>query len=257
MSLARTALRIAAVRALRGATIAESRVFDSRIEEIKFEEPQDRLPLVIVTTDDEEISQITGLDVIGAPSALDLVFDMSIATSITLENGDSDIAVGQTDSGLELALDVLSRQVIMTLQTATTPWADLFRSLCLKVETVIARRGADTREGVRFAARQLVFQVMPLSDPAYTPEAGTPIARFLALCDQAPDLALVAATFRSQISASPGSPQADRAMLGLSADVADRIVLDIPGPQPPPSPGLWIDGGQAAGGGAALPPEEE
>lgn len=255
MSLARTALRIAACRALRGATIAENRVFDSRIGEIDFTEATERLPLVIVTTDDEEITQIEGLDIIGAPSVLDLVFDMSIATTITLENGDNDVAVGQTDATLELALDILARQVIRTLQTSTTPWADLFRRLCLKVETLTARRGADAREGVRFAARQIVMQAMPLSDPLYTPVAGTPIADFLVLCDQTPDLAPVAAAFRSQLSASPGSPQADRAMLGLSADTADRIGLDIPGPQPPPSPTLWIDGQAAAGGGAALVPE--
>lgn len=255
MSLSRTALRIAACRALRGATIAESRVFDSRIGEIAFDDPNDRLPLVIVTTDDELIGPIDGLNIIGAPSTLDLVFDLSIASTVTLEAGQVDIAIGQTDASLELALDILSRQVIRTLQTSTAPWADLFRDLCLNVENVTARRGADETKGVRFAARQIVVPVMPLGDPLYTPAVGTPIARFLALCDQSSDLATVAAAFRNQLSDAPASPVLDRAVLGLSADVADRIGLDIPGPQPPPAPTLFIDGQAATGGEAALLPE--
>ena len=55
MSLSRLAMRIAAARALKDATLAEARVFDSAIDPIDQTIAETRAPVLIVTTDDHEV----------------------------------------------------------------------------------------------------------------------------------------------------------------------------------------------------------
>ena len=81
MSLARLAMRIAAARALRGATLADARVYDSAIAPIDQTIAEERQPILIVTTDDHEMG-VTGRDLFQGHIACDLVVEAAIAARV-------------------------------------------------------------------------------------------------------------------------------------------------------------------------------
>ena len=162
MSLIRLAIRMAAVRALSGVTLAEDRVFDSAIEPIEnFAKDENPRPVIVVTTDDDE-ADITGRDLMGAETRrLDLVIEFIIAGSTTA----GEITVPHTDAGMEVILDVLQRQIYRALLSGETPWAEDFKRMAPRFLRVLSRRGASAEDGVRFAARQLTLTVDTIHDP--------------------------------------------------------------------------------------------
>lgn len=166
MSLSRLALRLCTIRALKGVTFAEDRVFDSAILGIDFVESQERMPVLVVTTDDDE-GTTDGLDLIGFNRTLDLVIEIAVATFVRAGDGTVEFTIPHTDEGLELSLDLMGRQVLRALQASDRSWSELWRSFAMSVDKITARRGSDAKDGIRFAARQIVITCKPLADPPF------------------------------------------------------------------------------------------
>ena len=161
MSLSRLAMRVAAARALKGATLAEARVFDSAVDPIDQTIAETRQPILIVTTDDHEV-EVTGRDLGHGNISCDLVIEAAIASRVELNTPDGDggevtIAIPHTDEGMELALDVMEHQVMAALTRERSDWSRVWMKLVPRVSRRLSRRGASVEKGVRFAARQIVL----------------------------------------------------------------------------------------------------
>ena len=180
MSLVSLVLRIATVHALRGATFAEDRVHDSRID------PQDLVssdaePFIIVAVDSVEAGA-SGRDLLGANGVVQLTLDLAVATRVVVtskrpDTGDGEegeeeveeVVIPHTDAGMEITLDLMVRQIHRALLGANGPWSDLWRRVVTKVEKVQADRGASAEDGVRFATRQIIMSVNTLAEPSFGP----------------------------------------------------------------------------------------
>lgn len=162
MTLARTALRLAAVGALEGVdgahpTIAGKRVFDSRIGDIDFKRKTDRLPLLIVMTDDDDgtpTDMRDGVSQRGGPPFWRNI-DLTIEISMAAQAGDGaefEIGYPVTDAQLEIQLDFLEDQVLRLLSEGTSGPAVAFKSVA-KILAYESHRAASDENGTRAAAR--------------------------------------------------------------------------------------------------------
>jgi hypothetical protein len=230
MSLARLAMRIAAARCLRGATLAEARVYDSAIAPIDQTIAEERQPILIVTTDDHEM-EVTGRDLFHGNVSCDLVIEAAIAARVEVpgdNGGESVITIPHTDEGMELALDLMEHQVMAALTRERSNWSRVWMKLVPRISRRQSRRGASVEKGVRFAARQIVLTcdlIEVPTDGAAIGE-GTAWADLLGVIEGDADLAPIAQMLRSEIE---GTPLADwrRAanMLGIHLETANAIGL--------------------------------
>lgn len=257
MSLIRTAIRIALVRALLNATPAEDRVFDSRIAEIDQAAVEGRKPFIVVTTDDQE-GEVEGRGLLSSDQILDVVIETAIATRIVLseDEDEGEIVIPDTDAGYELALDIICRRITRTVQFGGGEWGDIFRELVPAFTNMIVRRGADTRSGTKFAARQIVISCRPIFDPIEPPAEGTPLDRLLTKMDTVAALAGFAAAIRNEIENGPNDWRIIQRANGWT-DAATGMLGETEPEEGEEEPGLDLDDEPATGGEAALPPEEE
>lgn len=163
MTLARTALRLAAINSLQGAdassgpTIANNRVYDSRITDFQPESfADDAKPTVIVLTDEDEGEQLSRQN--GGPPfhrLIDLVFEIGI---VQAQKDGTDFVVGypDTDARHEAALDVLEFQIARRLGYDPDSSAILFRSFVRPKKRDCHRQVLDDA-GVKIACRILTW----------------------------------------------------------------------------------------------------
>jgi hypothetical protein len=233
MSLARLAMRIAAARALRGATLAEARVYDSAIAPIDQTIAEERRPILIVTTDDHELD-VTGRDLFHGNVSCDLVIEAAIAARVEVAGEESVITIPHTDEGMELVLDLIEHQIMAALTWERSDWSRVWMKLVPRISRRLSRRGASVEKGVRFAARQIVLTCDLIEAPTdgTTIAAGTAWADLLSVMEADTDLAPIAGMLHTEIE---GTPLADwrcaANMLGIHLEAADAIglgpVLDI------------------------------
>lgn len=205
MSLARLALRIATTKALTGQTLAGARVRDSAVDPIDLQVQTERLPFVVIYTDDHT-RVTTGRDLRHGDDDCELVIEVAVAARVPValppddEGGEeTEIVVPHTDAGMELMLDLIGHQAVEALSGGADPWAALWRDFALKVRRIVSRRGAGTENGVRFAARQIVMTVDMLADPVRGAEISAPWQRLLAAMDDDPELSGIGAVIRYAI----------------------------------------------------------
>lgn len=164
------AVRLATVRAIRGKTIAEERVFDSAINELDQMISDDRAPLVVVYTDEDQTDN-DGRDLMQRDRQLSLMIEIAVADRVVIkdETGDDVVTVSipNTDAGIEASLNILERQVMRCLLADTGVWPELWRTLVVKVHSTTSVRGATVEEGVRFGARQINMKIETLSEPGF------------------------------------------------------------------------------------------
>lgn len=165
MSLAALAIRACTFLALYKRTLAEDRVYDSALsalDELIKEGPKPFLTVAI----DECAGKPEGHNLLASTDRLLLVIETAIASParVTVEGEPTVMMVNPaTDRGFEWSLDVITHQVITAL-TSDPTWGDLWRRFVLSIGEVRRLRGGDGK-GTRFAARQLILEVHPVSDP--------------------------------------------------------------------------------------------
>ena len=203
MSLARLALRVAAVEALRGRTMVGDNVRDSDIRAIDIEadgslRTEEDRPFILVYTDDGRATE-TPLRDLHANGEVDLAFEFGVAAPMTTtdpETGESVIAgttVPATDAALEMVLDIIDRQIASAL-TGGGKWPTIWKRLSSGVVKVVRRRAVNAEQGVRFAARQVLVTVDLKPDPVMgAPLGGVWQAFAEALAADRPDLSPVVA----------------------------------------------------------------
>lgn len=169
MSIARLAMRIAAARAIHGATLAEGRVYDSAIDPIDHAVLENRQPFVVVSTEDHDVT-VTGRDLVYGEHECTLLIETAVATRVAVD-GEAGLTIPHTDEGMELVLDIIEHQIMAALTRERTAWSRVFMNLVPVIKTRKSRRGASSEGGVRFAARQIAITC----DLIEVPVAGGPI----------------------------------------------------------------------------------
>lgn len=238
MSLARLAMRLAAARALKGATLAGDRVFDSAIDPIDQTIAETRQPVLIVYTDDQE-AEITGRDLMHSRVSCDLVIEAAIAARVEVpmpdgEGGETSIVIPHTDEGMELVLDIIEHQAVAALTRERSDWSRVWMKLVPKISKRMSRRGASSEKGVRFAARQITITcdlIEAPTDGGSIPAGGT-WADLLAVMGADAQLGPIADMLRAEIEGDTIAEWRRAAnMLGIELETADAIglgpVLDL------------------------------
>ena len=162
MSLARTALRLCVAACLKGSvetrpTIAEGRVYDSRIAEVAPESfVADALATVILLSDGDEGEALSAQN--GGPPfrrLIDMVFETGMTQAI--KDGD-DYVVGypDTDARLEASLDLLQFQLLRRLAYDPDPLCVLFRRF-VRIRRQESHRQVLDESGVKIACRILTL----------------------------------------------------------------------------------------------------
>jgi len=174
MTIARTALRLAAVQAIRGTadprpTIAEGRVYDSRIAP---ESPdvfsEDAKPTVIVLTDADEGDALS--DQNGGPPfhrRIDLVLDIGMVCREKAEDDADGYLVGypDTDARLEASLDILQTQIVRFLTAGDDPLSIWFQRY-VRVWKQESHRQVEDNTSMKLA-RRLLTLTCELKDDVY------------------------------------------------------------------------------------------
>jgi hypothetical protein len=168
MSLARTALRLAAIQALNTdpliGVLCGGRIYDSRITALDGKEPK---PVITVYTEDD---QGEGFSANNGGEPFDRTCDLVIEIALTAlgpsldENGDPVLDdAGRpapptlyhpvTDAELESALDLLDDRVVEALTVGETPASRLIRTVVRRFPRVRSSRYPTDESGERLAIR--------------------------------------------------------------------------------------------------------
>jgi hypothetical protein len=178
MSLARIALRLAAIEAVRGKTLVGQNVLDSQIGALdtdadgNFKTDQDA-PFISVYVEGGIIEEPARSATLLRPGETDIQFEFGITAAMTETDPDTDVTtlvgmqVPATDGAFEMQLDVIDRQIVNALSDPTNEWAAIWRDLSSETTKIVRRRTSDGGNGVRIAAHQIVISLKLLPEPAF------------------------------------------------------------------------------------------
>ena len=228
MSIIALAIRMAATRALEteGATLAGVRVFDSAItplDEMVSAEPK---PMIVVSTEDDS-AEVGGADWNSGGRSIQLVIETAMSQSVELPDGEGQgVLVPNTDAGLELTLAVLSRQISACLfGRGGGAWGVVFRKFVTGTSEVVSRRGIQSKEGARIAARQTVYSISAMAEPPFDQPvaADTPLGAFLAAAAADPQTAALADLIREVIEGEPVGWPETYSVASMVAGLSDEL----------------------------------
>ena len=175
--LARIALRIAAIEAIKGKTLVGDNVLDSQIGALDVAadgsiRSDQEAPFISVYTDGSKIAG--GLDIrsLHKSGLTELTIEAGITAAMTQtdpETGESLILDGipATDQAFEFFLDCVGRQISTALSDPLNEWAEIWCGLSSGVQMIERKRASDAESGTRVAAHQLVISLDLLPDPLF------------------------------------------------------------------------------------------
>jgi hypothetical protein len=245
MSLLRPILRATTVAALRDQTWAEDRVYDSDLTPLAtavFGGPAK--PYIVCYTDQDDVSPVLGIGEVysGENRSLSIAVEIGVAGAVRSSPGDplSPIVLqfAATDMGMEWACDVTSAQVLSALTgSATSAWGELFKRMTTRIRRLPTRRGGMAQQGVRFAARRIIFVVQPIYDfvPGIVPAPTHPVWEFIRLTRASPAIGEVdvASVVENLMTTNPIPDwRAIQGMLGLTRAGVEALNAGIPLPWP-------------------------
>lgn len=215
MSLARIAMRIAAVEALKGRTLVGDNVLDSEIGAFEtradgaLRSSKDK-PFLTVYTDAASVSGDTiQLRSLNQNGATEIVFEMGVTTAMTETNDDGEstiVGIPATDRTLEFFLDVVSREISEALTDPDNEWGQIFQSFAIKYQKIERLRTSNEDEGVRLAGQQIRVTASLVEDPVPGTQLATEgaFAKFFAAAAVSPDpmVQAHAALMQAKISGS-------------------------------------------------------
>ena len=251
MSVNRLAIRLCTVQALTNQTMAGGRVYDSQIrpvDEVAKEEPR---PFIAVYTDDAAIPA-NGKNLAMESGTVDLVIEYAVATVVQAEvDGGVEVQVPDTDAGFEITLDLIERQIFRALMAGQSVWAEHWRRFSVELSSVTSKRGSESINGLRFAARQIKITLGLLAEPAFGQELSPTGAwsRLLADMRAQPVLSALANLLQSEIEA-PDLHSWQKAQASLGATNEEGRSLGFPPAYPagggpdeaPPVDQITVDG---------------
>lgn len=176
MTIARIALRIVTIEALRNRTSVMDNVLDSQITALDFSvdgqlRTDQEKPFISVYTEASKADDLSSGRQLWRNGLTELLLETGIAISMTepdTETGASTIGgIPPTDAAFELFLDTVDREIAVALMDPLNVWAELWRTLVRDVARVERKRVADAETGTRMAAHQQCLICDLLPDPVY------------------------------------------------------------------------------------------
>lgn len=163
MSLSRTALRLVVIEAIKGATMAGARVFDSRMDDLSPDAfAGDELPTAIVFTDQDSgdaLSKQNGGPPFNRHTELTIELGLTQRVRTEAEEGVDPqylILYPNTDARLEAALDLFEFQVLRRLQYSDDALPATFRRFW-RITKYECHRQVFDESGVKIACRLLTL----------------------------------------------------------------------------------------------------
>lgn len=219
--LSRLLLRLAIVNALTpqptdpsSPTIARAAVFDSRLDDLQFDEDKTELPIIIVYTEEDENTQLaTGAGFNPATFERHINVRVEIAigsfTTTTTDNVRRvSYGLPTTDAELEALLDIFEAQVYRTLAHPLRP-ASLVVQQLVKQWTAFHSSVSRSNDGNnRLAARTMLFRFK------VAPECG-------------PGVTLDPVTRATAIPSFTDAPYLNDLIKGLAVDPANQGLIDM------------------------------
>lgn len=242
MSLIRIAARIAAVEALKGATLVGNNVLDSEIGAIDISadgaaRTDEESPFIAVYTDaaTTEGADLRSLSVNGVT---DFLFETGITATMTetdQETGASTligVGIPATDRAFEFYLDMVARQIGDTL-AGPSAWAEVFRKLTTNFVSVKRARTSGDGAGVRLAGQQIIIRAELFNEPVTGAAlaATHPLMRFFALAATLndPTIATQVALMQAQIAGSVTDYKIMQHRFGRTDSEAAATALEVIG----------------------------
>lgn len=155
MTLARTALRLQAVRTLLADPVIDAlcqgRIYDSRVGDLDAKEP---VPTIVITTEEDDAPAYSANNG-GVPfdHTCDLVLEIAMTATERDEAGNCAIGSPATDSELEACLDLIEERAVEALTVGDTPEAYLLRTAVTRRVTKQKSSRFSTEQGIRLAIR--------------------------------------------------------------------------------------------------------
>jgi hypothetical protein len=178
MMLARIALRIATIEALKGRTLVGDNVLDSQIGAIDIAaddslRTDQEKPFISVYVDGSAIEERIDLRGLHKSGRTELTIETGITAAMTETDPDTGastvvgIGIPATDPALEFFLDCVGREIAAALSDPANDWAEVWRALSASVLKIERKRTSDAASGTRIAAHQLVITLDLLPDPLF------------------------------------------------------------------------------------------
>ncbi len=165
MSLARIAIRAAAVEAIKGRTLVGANVLDSEIGVLDLDSsgrvtsPEKEAFVAVYTDAAKAAVGDNDLRSMLLNGTTDLLFECGMSAAM-LQNTDPDtgetvmaIGVPDTDANFEFQLDLLVRQLIEALTDPGNVWGQVFLGLAYRLRSVERMRVGNITDGTRLAAQ--------------------------------------------------------------------------------------------------------
>jgi hypothetical protein len=173
MSLVKAMMRMTAVHALRGRTIAGPFVTASTIEALASVMETAKHPAILLRIDESsESGENEGFFATSSRITFgaDLVVASRIVYEVEQEEGPArtveEIVIEPTDDGLEFTLDLLDRQWRRALSDPDNAFGEAFRGLAATIGPVKSQRGVDPETGRKHAIRMIEIEIEPICDVA-------------------------------------------------------------------------------------------
>ncbi|SMD18140.1 hypothetical protein [Rhizobium sp. RU36D] len=231
MSLARIALRIAAVEALKGRTLVGENVLDTPNGALDIQadgslRTGEERPFVAVYTPSGKAEGMTGRSLV-ENGACEIVFDIGVSSAMLDTNDQGEtviigINIPASDSSQEFFLDIVQRQICDALTDPENAWADIYRGLhyrVLRIEFAGARSADDAQ---KLAGHQMRITVELIDDPlkGELPDQASPFMSFLGAMEASGNEEYVkqAAKIRALLAGSPLSWQSVQRRHGMTSD---------------------------------------
>jgi len=174
MSMVRFAVRAALVNALRGNTLVQDNVLDSKIGVIDVSadfsvRTSESKPFIGIYVDAAQVTP-DGIREIFCNGDCEIVleFGMTSAMAEVDEQGQSTIAsigIPVTDEAMEFQLDLVAREIMAALSDPENVWSEYFKCLVSKIKKIERSRVGFEDQSVRLAAHQIKITAALIDDP--------------------------------------------------------------------------------------------
>lgn len=176
MSLARIAVRLALVEALRANTLVGGNVHDSIIGAFEADadgtlRTDEERPFIAVYTDAAKVEAEIELRSMKENGRTEIVLEWGVTAAMSAtdpETGESiieGVGIPATDDAMEFQMDLVGRQIADVLTDPDNEWAEIFRSFCFSFASIDRERASNDRDGIRLAGHQMKITAALIDDP--------------------------------------------------------------------------------------------
>ncbi|MBX8803214.1 hypothetical protein HBA92_21025 [Ochrobactrum sp. MR28] len=243
MSLIRIAVRTAAVLALKGSTLVGDNVLDSEIGAIDINDDgtisiTDGRPFIAVYSDASfSAAPNTDLRALVTNGNTEIVFETGVTAQMveTNEQGESvitGIGIADTDRDMERSLDLIVRQICVTLTDPNNAWSQIFLALTGGFTDIQRARIGTAAGGLKRVGQQVKIKASLVADPVW----GNPVkpesafGRFLSKLDTLndPEFIDLARLIRAQLGGPSDEAEINQRRYGLTFDEMNAMLLAVP-----------------------------